>query len=183
MKSTGEVMGIGEDAGTAYEKAMTAAWGEALPDEGTVYITVRDEDKPKVLPIARKLVEAGFDIVATKGTAEHLRDFDVPCKTVWRISEKQSPDALDLMRKGEVDLIINTPTTTKGARADAYNMRRLAVEQDIPFLTTVRAARHAARAIADTSEDWDVESLRDLHGFDTEPLGRRKPGVQAYDLH
>jgi carbamoyl-phosphate synthase large subunit len=183
MKSTGEVMGIGEDAGTAYEKAMTAAWGEKLPDAGTVYITVRDEDKPKVLPIARKLVDAGFDIVATKGTAEHLRDFDVPCQTVWRISEKQSPDALDLMRKGEVDLVINTPTTTKGARADAYNMRRLAVELDLPFLTTVRAARHAARAIADTSEAWDVESLRDLHGFESEPLGRSKPGVQAYDLH
>jgi carbamoyl-phosphate synthase large subunit len=182
MKSTGEVMGIGEDAGTAYEKAMTAAWGEALPEQGTVYITVRDEDKPKVLPIARTLVDAGFDVVATKGTAEHLRDFDVPCKTVWRISEQQSPDALDLMRKGEIDLIINTPTSTEGARADAYNMRRLAVELDIPFLTTVRAARHAARAIGDDDQEWDVASLRDLHGHQGPPLGREKQGVQAYDL-
>jgi len=181
MKSTGEVMGVGDDAGTAYEKAMTAAWGE-LPRQGTVYITVRDEDKPKVLPIARSLAEAGFEIVATKGTAEHLRDFDVPCKTVWRISEQQSPDAIDLMRKGEIELIINTPTTTKGARADAYNMRRLAVELGIPFLTTVRAARHAARAVSSDDKDWDVESLRDLHGFDDEPLGREKPGVQAYEI-
>jgi carbamoyl-phosphate synthase large subunit len=170
MKSTGEVLGLADDAGIAYDKAMTAAKGR-LPDEGTVYITVRDEDKPRILPVARTLDEAGFDIVATKGTAQHLRSFGVDCETVWRIREDHSPDAIDLMRKGEIDLIINTPTTARGARADAFNMRRLAVDLGIPFITTTQAARAAARAIDSRDEDWPVEALEDLHP-DEVPVAR-----------
>ncbi|MDX1611335.1 MAG: carbamoyl-phosphate synthase large subunit, partial [Candidatus Thermoplasmatota archaeon] len=163
MKSTGEVMGSAEDPGVAYDKAMTAAWGQ-LPKDGTIYITVRDEDKPRVLPMAKGFVAEGFEIVATRGTAQFLRDFDIPCKTVWRISEQRSPDAIDLMRKGEVDLIINTPHTSQGARHDAYGMRRLAVELDIPFITTMQAARAALRAIQSRHKPWPVVALTDVHG-------------------
>jgi carbamoyl-phosphate synthase large subunit len=162
MKSTGEVMGIASDAGVAYDKAMTAA-GAPLPQKGTVYITVRDDDKQRILPVVRSLVKSGFTIVATRGTAEYLRDFDVPCTTVWRISENRSPDAIDLMRRGEVQLIINTPGRGRGPRSDAFGMRRLAVELGIPFITTIEAARAAARAIRSRGEAWGAEPLGDVH--------------------
>ncbi|HLE98125.1 MAG TPA: carbamoyl-phosphate synthase large subunit [Candidatus Thermoplasmatota archaeon] len=147
MKSTGEVMGLDDDFDAAYFKAMQAAYVR-LPLEGTVYLSIRDEDKNKILPVAQKLVDLGFRIVATPGTAAHLREFGVACDTVWRIWEKRSPDAIDLMRRGEIRLVVNTPTLSRGARRDGYMMRRLAVELDIPFLTTLQAATAATHAIA-----------------------------------
>jgi carbamoyl-phosphate synthase large subunit len=151
MKSTGEVMGLDMDFDKAFHKAMDAA-GMALPKEGGVYITVRDEDKAKVLPLAQQLNEMGFTVWATKGTAQYLRDFGVPCETAWRISEQRGPDAIDLMRKGDIALIINTPTLSRGARRDGYQMRRLAVELEIPFITTMPAAAAAVHAIAAVRE-------------------------------
>jgi carbamoyl-phosphate synthase large subunit len=84
---------------------------------------------------------------ATKGTAQYLRDFGVPVETAWRISEGRGPDAIDLMRKGEIKLILNTPSQSRGARRDGYMMRRLAVELQIPFITTMPAAAAAVHAI------------------------------------
>jgi carbamoyl-phosphate synthase large subunit len=146
MKSTGEVMGLDSTFDKAFYKAMEAA-GMKLPSEGSVYLTIRDEDKAKVLPLAQQLSEMGFTVWATKGTAQYLRDFGVKCETAWRISEQRSPDALDLMRKGEIKLIINTPSQSRGARRDGFMMRRLAVELQIPFITTMPAAIAAVRAI------------------------------------
>ncbi|MBI4833676.1 MAG: carbamoyl-phosphate synthase large subunit [Planctomycetes bacterium] len=146
MKSTGEVMGIDNSFGLAYYKAFLAS-GNLLPLSGQVYLTVCDSDKEKIVPVVRKLVDNGLNIIATKGTAEFLRSHNVPATTVWRISERQTPNALSLMREGKVQLIINTPTEGSGPKRDGYRMRRLAVESGIPFITTVTAARAVANAI------------------------------------
>ena len=159
MKSTGEVMGLAPTFGEAYYKAMLSAEGKFV-SKGTAYITVRDEDKPKLLTIARKLQKLGFKIVATKGTATFLRENDIAAETVWRIKEKYSPDALGLMRRGEINLIINTPTIGSGPKRDGNLMRRLAVELVIPFITTMPAASAAIEAIKSVKKQTiDVRSL------------------------
>jgi len=146
MKSTGEVMGIDKEYGAAMWKAMIGS-GMNLPLEGEVYISVRDADKAAASEIAKELVNLGFRIIATKGTAAEIRNRGIPVETVFRVSEKLSPDALTLMRQGRVKMIINTPTESSGARRDGYMMRRLAVELQIPFFTTLEGARAAVEAI------------------------------------
>src|SRR5947199_201043 len=140
MKSTGEVMGIDRSLGRAYYKAMLAA-GNPLPTQGAVYVTVRDEDKPTILPVAERLARIGLRIFATRGTAQFLREHGVDATTVYRISENESPDALGLMRRGEIRLVINTPTNSTGARRDGYMMRRLAVDLNITFIATLHAGQ------------------------------------------
>ncbi len=162
MKSTGEVLGIDRDLPHAYYKAMLAA-GMRLPSEGEIYLSIRDEDKSKVLPLAKRLTDMGFKLWATRGTAQYLREFGVPADTAWRIAEKKAPDAIDLMRKGAIRLIINTPTQSRGAKRDGAMMRRLAVELDIPFITTIAAATAAVSAIQ-AMRDGDIET-RDLASY------------------
>ncbi len=163
MKSTGEVMGIDSTLGRAYYKAMLAA-GTPLPTSGAVYITVRDEDKEAIVPVAKKLTEFGITVYATRGTATYLKEHGVDATTVYRISEKLSPDALGLMRRGEIKLVINTPTASSGARRDGYMMRRLAVDMNIPFITTIQAARAAVRAIEESrGGGLDVKPLQAFH--------------------
>jgi len=162
MRSTGEVMGIDTTLGRAYYKAMLAA-GNPLPSEGAVYITVRDEDKEGIVPVAKKLVEFGIRIYATRGTASFLKERGVDVTTVYRISERQSPDALGLMRRGEIKLVINTPTASSGARRDGYMMRRLAVDMNIPFITTIQAAQAAVRAIEEARRG--ELGVKPLHAF------------------
>jgi len=146
MRSTGEVMGIDRDFDSAMYKALISA-GMKLPQEGGVYITVNDPDKPEILRTARQLVEMGFKLFATKGTSTYLREHGLHTTTVYTIGQKMDPDALGLMRQGKINLIINTPTNSSGARRDGYMMRRLAVELEIPFLTTVQAARATVAAM------------------------------------
>jgi len=161
MKSTGEVIGVDKTFHLAYYKAMLAA-GMRFPTKGKVYLTVRDTDKDAIIPIAKELIESGLEIVASVGTATYLREHGVTVKTIWRISEGKHPDAIDLMRKGEIKLIINTPTKTSGAHRDGYQMRRLAVEMEIPFLTTLSAAKAAAKAIkAALTEKFEVKSINE----------------------
>ena len=160
MKSTGEVMGIDRTLGRAYAKAMAAS-GNTLPTSGGVYLTLRDEDKPSILPVAAHLARLGLRIYATRGTAQFLREHGVEVTTAYRISENQSPDALGLMRRGEIQLVINTPTNSSGARRDGYMMRRLAVDLNIPFIPTIQAAVAAAQAIEEMrAGDLDVRSLQ-----------------------
>ena len=139
MKSTGEVMGIDDDFNKAYYKAFTAA-GNILPTEGGAYITVNKADKEKVLPVARKLKEMGFTIYATKGTSTFLRENGVETITAFKIEDNLTPNAIGLMREGRINLIINTPSQKSGAVRDGHKMRRLAVELEIPFLTTIQGA-------------------------------------------
>jgi carbamoyl-phosphate synthase large subunit len=139
---------------------MVAA-GNPLPQEGAVYITVRDEDKPAILPVAERLTKLGLRVYATRGTAQFLRERGVDATTVYRISENQFPDALGLMRRGEIRLVINTPTNSTGSRRDGYMMRRLAVDLNIPFIPTIQAAVAAAQAIEEAKAgDLDVRSLQ-----------------------
>uniref|UniRef100_A0A7C6AG90 Carbamoyl phosphate synthase large chain n=1 Tax=candidate division WOR-3 bacterium TaxID=2052148 RepID=A0A7C6AG90_UNCW3 len=145
MKSTGEVMAVDKTFGGAYYKAILA--DNKFASSGTVYITVRDEDKKEIIHIARELKKLGFKIVATRGTAQFLRENGIEVETVYRISEHKSPNALDMMRQGKIDLIINTPTMSYSAKRDGYTMRRLAVELNIPFITALNSAYAEIEAI------------------------------------
>ena len=163
MKSTGEVMGIDEDFDVAYYKALTAA-GYDLPVEGGVYITVNDGDKERVLPIARDLKEIGFQIYATKGTSTYLRENGVDTMTVFKIDDNMSPNAIGLMRANKINLIINTPSQKSGAVRDGHKMRRLAVELEIPFMTTVQGAAAAVGAIKIAKGmNLSVRSMKEFH--------------------
>jgi len=161
MRSTGEVMGIDSTLGAAYYKAMEAS-GNNLPRDGAIYATINDQDKEKFVSIAGKFTRAGLKIFATKGTASYLREHGVDVATVYRIAENRSPDALGLMRAGEIKLVINTPTVTSGARRDGYMMRRLAIDLGIPFITTIQGAKAAADAIeAVKKSSLSVRSLQE----------------------
>jgi carbamoyl-phosphate synthase large subunit len=144
MRSTGEVMGIDYNMGLAFFKAELSA-DNSLPLQGVVFISVRDEDKAAVSVAAKKLSEAGLQIIATDGTAEYLRRSGIPVEQVNKIYGG-SPNVLDYMRRGEVKLIINTPTTRQSVR-DGYQIRRSAVDNEVPYITTVQAAQAAADAI------------------------------------
>ena len=147
MKSTGEVMGSDADPARAYLKARLAT-ELPPPTSGGVYLTVKDEDKHSLPDIAQKLSDMGFTLYATTGTANHLRLAGVPVERVYRIAEEHSPDALDLMRQGKINLIINTPSKSGGAVLDGNMMRRLAVELNIPFVTTMSGAKMEVEAVA-----------------------------------
>lgn len=139
MKSTGEVYGSDVSADVAYLKARIAT-EVPVASEGGVYLTVRNDDKVRLVPIAKQLVELGFNLYATPGTCDVLRDHDIPTSVAYRIADKNHPDALDLMREGKVSFIVNVPTISGGAVRDGNMMRRLAVELNIPFVTTLRGA-------------------------------------------
>ncbi len=145
MKSTGEVIGMDDDFPTAYYKAQIAA-GNELPLQGTIFISVKRADRQKIIPVARKFRELGFDILATPGTSRDISNADIGNRTILKISEG-SPNILDLVKGRRVDLIINTPTVGRSPKRDGYKMRRSAVELDIPYITTVSGAQAAAKAI------------------------------------
>jgi len=140
MKSTGEVYGSDVSADKAYLKARLAT-EVPVATSGGVYLTVRNEDKQGLIPIAQELVELGFNLFATPGTCDALRQAGIPVSVAYRIADKNHPDALDLMHKGEVSFIVNVPTVSGGAVRDGNMMRRLAVELNIPFVTTLRGAK------------------------------------------
>ena len=146
MKSTGEVYGSDERADLAYLKARLAT-EIPVATSGGAYLTVRDEDKESLVPVARELVDLGFTLYATGGTSDALRRHNIPVETVYRIAEGKHPDALDLMRQGKVSFIVNVPTISGGAVRDGNMMRRLAVELNIPFVTTMRGATMEAAAM------------------------------------
>ncbi|TRO43472.1 carbamoyl-phosphate synthase large subunit [Candidatus Bathyarchaeota archaeon] len=143
MKSTGEVMGIDYNFGIAYYKAELAA-GMRLPANGIAFLSVKDRDKAKSVDVAKGLIELGFSILATKGTAEYLRNFGIETKTLLKTTEGR-PNIVDFIINKEVDLIINTPRG-KGSRKDGYEIRRAAIEHNVPYITTIPAALAAVKA-------------------------------------
>ncbi|MCD6383205.1 MAG: carbamoyl-phosphate synthase large subunit, partial [Thermoplasmata archaeon] len=161
MKSTGEVMGVGRSFGEAYYKAILSRLDEKFSPRGTVYITVKDEDKERIVPVAKDLISLGFRIVATPGTAEYLKKRGLRAEVIYRISDGLKPNALQLMREGEVNLIINTPTLKSGPIRDGARMRRLAVEMEIPFITTVEGARAEVEAIRASRGEFEVRSIEE----------------------
>jgi carbamoyl-phosphate synthase large subunit len=162
MRSTGEVMGIARDFPTAFAKAQAAA-GAELPHGGTVFITVTDGDKAGASGIAALLGDLGFRVVATAGTAQAIRGMGVRVDAVLEKIGGGSPNVADCIERGEVDLIINTPTGS-GARADGWEIRRAAVARGIPCITTLSGGHAAARAIAAArSGEPTVLSLQEIH--------------------
>jgi len=163
MRSTGEVMGIADSFGMAFAKAQISADG-ALPLEGTVFVTVNDHDKQTVVPIARRFHELGFRIVATEGTARHLRSRGVPAQRVLKVHEGR-PNAIDLLLSGNVQLLINTPLG-KLTQRDDYLLRRAALQHRTPYTTTLSAASAACDAvIALRSRARTVCSLQEWHAL------------------
>lgn len=151
MKSTGEVMGLADNFGAAYAKAEQAAFG-ALPTTGTVFVSVANRDKRTLIFPIQRLASLGFTMLATTGTAAMLRRNGVQCETVLKHSDVAQPgdnrkSIVDLIRAGEVDLILNTPAGSAGARHDGYGIRAAAVNVGVPLITTVQGVTAAVQGI------------------------------------
>jgi carbamoyl-phosphate synthase large subunit len=163
MKSTGEVMGLARDFRKAYLKSQVAA-GSSLPTTGKVFISVRNRDKRAVMPLARRLVELGFTLVATHGTARVLERHGISAEVIHKLADGRRPNAIDLMRQGAIALVFNTPEDGR-ARRDSYMIRRTAVTQGIPYYLTVDGAQTAVGAIETlVKNEQDVLSLQEYHG-------------------
>ncbi len=161
MRSTGEVMGVAADFPAAFAKAQAAA-GARLPSSGSVFLTVTDSDKAAVVGIAAQLHDLGFQIVATRGTAAAISRMGIPVERISKLGEG-SPNVVELIERGDVSLVINTPTGTE-ARADGYEIRRTATARGVPCITTVSGGMAAARAIAaNRVAGPPVVSLQELH--------------------
>jgi len=161
MRSTGEVMGSAASFGMAYAKAEIAA-GEGLPTGGTVFLSTHDRDKPSLLPVARRLHELGFALIATTGTAEALRAAGLDVEPILKVHEGR-PNIEDAIRTGLIQLIINTPIGRQAAHDDKY-LRRAALDYAVPTVTTLAGARAAVEAIATLqSQELTVVALQDIH--------------------
>ena len=144
MKSTGEVMGIDGSFGAAFAKSQIAA-GNPLPTEGTVFISVRDADKPKALGIARRLARLGFPLLATRGTAAYLRAHGLAVEAINKVAEG-TPHCVDAIRAGKVAMVINTPQGF-GPQLDSFSIRRSALECRVAYFTTIAGAEAAVEAV------------------------------------
>ncbi len=161
MRSTGEVMGVGEDFGEAFAKAQLSA-GTPLPEKGSVFISVNDRDKPAAVEIARSFAEFGFQLAATRGTAAVLKAAGLACKTVLKVNEGR-PNSVDLMKAGAIQLVIYTPTGAYSFN-DEKVIRRTAVAWRVPCITTMSGARAAAEALASRRRaPLRVWSLQEIH--------------------
>jgi len=162
MRSTGEVMGVGESFGEAFAKAQLAA-GNPIPNEGALFISVNDVDKPAAAAVAAKFRDFGFEIFATRGTASVLKAAGIPVKTVFKVNEGR-PNAVDLLKAGKLNLVIYT-TTGSHTFPDEQTIRRNAVTYRIPCITRMSGARAAAEAIASSRRDPTIHiwNLQELH--------------------
>ena len=162
MRSTGEVMGIADTFGQAYAKAELAA-GEALPTTGTVFLSTHDRDKPTLVPVARELAAKGFALVATSGTAEVLRAAGLHVESILKVHEGR-PNIEDAIRSRQIQLVINTPVGRQAAHDDR-DLRRAALDYDVPTVTTLAGARAAVEGITALQEHrtLEVTALQDIH--------------------
>jgi carbamoyl-phosphate synthase large subunit len=161
MKSTGEVMGGASNFGVAFAKAQLAV-GQRLPENGSAFISVNNSDKPTVLPVARDLVDLGFRIVATRGTAAYLRAHGVPVEVVYKVNEGR-PNVADQILNGQIDLVINTPLGRESFFDDRA-VRRVAMIHNVPCITTLTGASATVSAIrALRAQGLDVRALQDYH--------------------
>ncbi len=161
MKSTGEVMGIDHDFGTAFLKAQLAA-GQKLPKSGTILVTVNDPSKPEILKPAGKLKKLGYSFISTSGTAKFLNDHGIECRSVYKLSEGR-PNIIDEIKNGNIQIIFNTPAG-KEAHADDTYIRKTATTLQIPLFTTVQAMLALSEAIeALHGKDPEVCALQDYY--------------------
>ncbi len=159
MKSTGEVMGVGSSFSEAYAKAQLGA-GEIIPREGSVFLSVRDSDRPFVAELAKEFFDLGFNIIATKGTAKHINEAGIKVDIIKKVAEGR-PHVVDAMKNGQVDLIVNT-TEGKQSILDSASIRRTALEEKIYCTTTLEGGR-AVCSVIRNKDLWSVERLQDLH--------------------
>ncbi|HLU79629.1 MAG TPA: carbamoyl-phosphate synthase large subunit [Burkholderiaceae bacterium] len=145
MKSTGEVMGVGHSFGEAFVKSQLAA-GVSLPGSGTAFISVRDQDKPRAVEVARGLNELGFKIVATRGTAAAIEAAGLPVQVVNKVTEGR-PHIVDMVKNGEIDLVINTVEERRNAIADSRTIRTQALAARVTYFTTIAGARAAVEGL------------------------------------
>jgi carbamoyl-phosphate synthase large subunit len=161
MRSTGEVMGIAESFAAAFMKAQMAA-NSKVPESGRVFVSVRDDDKAAACDIARRLVDLGFQILATSGTRQVLDRAGVPNELAHKVREGR-PHIVDRLRNGEVAMVVNT---TQGAQAirDSYTLRRQTLVSGIPYFTTIAAAAAATAALeAHREAPLSVKSIQEHH--------------------
>ncbi|ADC88799.1 MGS domain protein [Thermocrinis albus DSM 14484] len=162
MKSTGEVMGIDTVFGLAFYKAQLAV-GNRLPTEGSVFVSVADKDKPKAVDLVKGFLELGFEVLATSGTYQYMKEKGLEVKHVLKVSEGR-PHVVDMIKNGQISLVINTPTG-KRARTDAYYIRRAVVQYSVPYTTTVRggyAMLEAIRCYKNSGGKLTVRALQDI---------------------
>jgi len=159
MRSTGEVMGVGRTFGAAFARGHEAA-GIKAPPKGKVFMSVRDADKDRLLPIAKDVTDRGYVVVATAGTAKFLHENGVPCERINKVLEGR-PHIVDLIKNGEVVYIVNT-TEGKQAISDSFSIRREALQQRVTYSTTVAGARALVHSL-DFHSNGEVNSLQELH--------------------
>jgi len=179
MKSTGEVMGGARGFGLAFAKAQLAAH-RRLPTSGRAFISVNEQDKAHVAPLARSLQELGFKLLATRGTAAALRSAGVEVERVFKVNEGR-PHIVDIIKSEGIDLIINTPLG-RASRYDEKAIRRAAIQHGIICITTLSAAIAAVNGIrAHKNEGIEVASLQELHATRPQPVEEvaRNPAGQA----
>ncbi len=161
MRSTGEVMGSASNFGMAYAKSELAA-GEGLPTSGFVFLSTHDRDKPALIPVAKKLIDLGFSLLATSGTAKYLQKFGLNVEIVLKVHEGR-PNIEDMIRSGKVQLVINTPIGRQAIYDDKY-LRKAALDYSVPTLTTLKGASAAVEGIeALQNQVLSVSALQDIH--------------------
>jgi carbamoyl-phosphate synthase large subunit len=168
MKSTGEVMGVGETFAEAFSKAALGA-GVQLPSSGRAFLSVKDTDKPGLVALGRDLVDLGFSLVATRGTANVLQDADVPCERVYKVGQGR-PNVGDMLKNEQIDLIVNTTEGHQSIR-DSAIIRRLALQNKVCYTTTLTggaafsiAIRHNLES-AEHARELEVRCLQELHAI------------------
>ncbi|MBI5204371.1 MAG: carbamoyl-phosphate synthase large subunit, partial [Nitrospirae bacterium] len=161
MKSTGEVMGIDEDFGTAYAKAQLSS-SNRIPTSGKIVISVRDEDKAGICDVVRQLHNMGFDVIATRGTAEHLKNKGIEVEVINKVNEGR-PHIVDLIKNREVNFVINTVSDAQAQR-DSFSIRSSALQYKVPYTTTVSGARAVVNAIEMLlKKDMGIKSIQEYH--------------------
>ena len=161
MKSTGEVMGIADNFLSAFIKSQIAS-GTNLPNKGKVFLSIDNDNKNKIIDVAKKLNKLNFELIATQGTAEYLRKYNIDVKFINKVREG-SPNIVDSLLNNEIDLVINT-TKTQGSIRDSYSIRRTALMNNIPYYTTIAGSKVAVDAIENLKNNTlDVKSLQSIH--------------------
>jgi carbamoyl-phosphate synthase large subunit len=168
MKSTGEVMGVGESFAEAFVKSQMAA-GVKLPSTGRVFISVRNADKPRVVDIARTLIELGFALCATRGTAAYLSERGIEVTPVNKVAEGR-PHVVDMIKNGDIDMIVNTTDERRSSIQDSYSIRRSALQQRVTYYTTLAGARAACVG---------MQQMRELRAYSVQRLHARLGGRAA----
>ncbi len=161
MKSTGEVMGVGETFGEAFAKSQQAA-GMTLPSKGTAFISVRRSDKEKAIDVAKQLEELGFELIATSGTQQTLVDAGINCNAINKVIEGQ-PHIVDLIKNDDISFIVNTTSEKKQAISDSYTIRGSALDHKVPYTTTMTGASAMVQAMKE-EDVLRVNCLQTLHG-------------------